>query len=112
MVGIESHFRKTTEVYWEGEFDCEIPKGKYKMQISNVNAEPFEYEFEVEENQELNFDIYLKSRQLPTIYEINSKIPLSKSEIEDIKNCIKENENTTKFGSCVDKDKYYISIQI
>lgn len=113
LVGIENHFRKTTEVYWEGEFDYEIPKGKYKMQISNVNAEPFEYKFEVEENTELNFDIYLQSRQLPTIYQINSKIPLSISKVEEIKKCIKENRNEEQAKPCWNKnDDYTISIQI
>ncbi|WP_338765271.1 hypothetical protein WAF17_01290 [Bernardetia sp. ABR2-2B] len=108
LIGIENHFRKTTEVYWEGKFDYEIPEGKYNMQISNVNAEPFEYKFEVEKNTELNFDIYLKSRQLPTIYQINSKQPLSNNKVKKIKNCIKESRKEP----CWKKDKYTISIQI
>lgn len=113
LIGIDKNFKKTVEVDFDGQFKQEIPKGKYIMQTSSSMSEHLNFEFELEENTELNFDIYLKSRQLPAIYEINSKIPLSKSKIEEIKNCVKENWEGKVNNPCEEKDEnYYISIQI
>ena len=101
--------KRKLETDSDGKFEEEIPAGKYKAQVySSFMTESLTFDFEVKENTELIFDIYLKSTQLPTIYQINSKEPLTKKEIREIMNCIRER----KGKSCAEENKYHISIQI
>lgn len=106
------YIKRIIEVDEHGKFEVEIPKGTYKIQTRGC-SDYISFDFTLEENTEVNFDFYLKYRQrLPTIYQINSKTPLSKRKIEKIKKCVKENRNKEKGEPCWEKGKYYIFIQI
>ncbi len=106
------YVKRIIEIDENGNFEVEIPKGEYQIQTRGC-SDHMSFDFTLEENTEMSFDFYLKYRQrLPTIYQIDSKTPLSKRKIEKIKNCIKENRNKKGGKPCWEKGKYTISIQI
>ncbi|WP_375562052.1 hypothetical protein ACE193_05760 [Bernardetia sp. OM2101] len=111
IINLEGNFETMIDVELNGNFEMEIPKGKYKANVESYYSERLDFKFEIEENEELVFDIYLKMKPELTIYQINSKKPLSKNR-EKIKNCIKESRNKKGGKPCWEKDKYTISIQI
>ncbi|WP_338815446.1 hypothetical protein V9L05_22845 (plasmid) [Bernardetia sp. Wsw4-3y2] len=108
--------KKVFETDWSGKFEFEIAAGKYEAtvfsMVNDINIERLDFEFEIEENTELIFDIYLKMKPELTIYQINSKTPLSKRKIEEIKKCTKQNRSKEGGEPCWEKGKYTISIQI
>ena len=105
------YVERIIEVDENGKFEAEITTGTYKIQTRSC-VDYMSFYFTLEENTEINFDFYLKYRQLPTIYQINSPTPLSKRKIEEIKKCVKENRSKEGGEPCWEKGKYTISIQI
>ncbi|WP_338790983.1 hypothetical protein [Bernardetia sp. MNP-M8] len=112
IINLDGNFETIIDVELNGGFEMEIPKGKYKANIESYYSERLDFKFEIEKNQELIFDIYLKLKPELIIYQINSKTPLSKRKIEEIKKCTKQNRSKEGGEPCREKGKYTISIQI
>ena len=105
-----------TDVIWSvrktiGRFDTLILPGNYTLKINKVNYINNNTKFSIRKGENLHFEFHLA--QLPlyllTVYEIDSKIELTKKQIEKIKKCV---QGKNDLRVCAEKNVYYVSVQI
>jgi hypothetical protein len=105
---------KDTTIYTttneKGLFEINTKPSSYELTVSGVNYISVTKDIVI--IGKINYNLRVKlARQGPlTWYDINSKIELTKEQIEKIKECVEANEN--KPIKCGRKNEYYVSIEI
>jgi len=94
-----------------GQSNIRLEKGKYKIEISAINYDKFNLEFEVDDEQYIDLKINLGLAPGLTVYEIDSKSELTENEILEIMECVKKNTNEF-YQKCSDKNKYRVMLQL
>ncbi|MPM11169.1 hypothetical protein SDC9_57508 [bioreactor metagenome] len=94
-----------------GQSNIGLEKGKYKIEISAMNYDKFNMEFEVADEQYIELKIYLGLAPGLSVYEIDSKSALTENEIFEIIDCVKKNRNEL-LQECSDENKYRVMLQL
>jgi hypothetical protein len=94
-----------------GQTKIRLDKGKYKVEISAMNYDKFNLEFEVNNEQYLELKINLGLALELTVYQIDSKSELNEMEIIKIIECVKSNRKDF-YENCSENKKYRVLMHI
>jgi len=93
-----------------GLFSIKLKPSNYAITIAGINYKALTKQIHVDTNNDFNLTITL-ARQTPmNWYNIHSRKKLSQADIDNIKNCIENNEQS--FDKCKKKYDYYITLEI
>jgi hypothetical protein len=89
-------------------FDRPLQPGSYRLSVGAIGYKPFAYNFSIGRKATMHFDVVLAPAASNVVYEIHSKIKLTKEDINGIKKCVAGNDEL----ECSKKDVYYVWVQI
>lgn len=93
----------------EGKCQLLLEEGKYEIQVSVINYDPFELVVDLAKNKHINLTIKLGLAFEEIVYQIESKDELEELEIIKIMNCVKKSKDQF-YEKCSHKEKYLISV--
>jgi hypothetical protein len=96
---------------FDGLVRVHLKPGRYKAIISHTAYDDFSFDFSIAEKENFNLKVRLGLRPELNIFQINAKTELTESEIITIMQCVKAHKPDF-YINCIDKNKYFVSIQI
>jgi hypothetical protein len=96
---------------FDGLVRVHLKPGKYKAIISQTGYDEFSFDFSIAEKENFKLKVRLGLGAELNIFQINAKTELTESEIMTIIQCVKAHRPDFHIN-CIDRNKYFVSIQI
>lgn len=100
----------TTTTNEDGMFSINIKPSNYILTIAGFGYKTIVSQIDVSENSSFLFHVTLARQTLMNWYNIHSSKKLSQTDINNIKNCVQNNEQS--FDKCRKKYEYYLTVEI
>jgi len=94
----------------KGLFSLNVKPSNYELTILGVGYKTLIKQLSIDKNNNYNIAINLARQSVMNLYDIHSRKKLSQADIDNIKNCIQNNEQS--LDKCKKKYDYYITLEI